>query len=351
MVMTVRLSVAVACAGAVALAGAGCTGEPAPGAGSPRTATAAAPTTAVAARPRIGAWHHLVYDARLGGVVLVNGGPEEGHPADAALELWHWDGRTWRTLHPTGGEAPRWRNFAAVTYDSDRSVLIVHGGLQGRGQPLDETWEWDGQRWRRFAANGPGGREGAKLAYDAARRLAVLVGGANAAGAGDGTWGWDGAAWRRLAGAGGPSARFPGLLEYDAARRTVVLFGGHPVDGPQALGDTWLWDGTRWRAAKPPTTPGPRFNVGATFHPGLGRLVQVAGADGNAMDGDMWTWDGATWAKLPDSGLPPRQAAGLAYDPRRERLVLTGGLDRPGTAARLQDVWEWDGTRFAQVLP
>jgi hypothetical protein len=117
------------------------------------------------------------------------------------------------------------------------------------------------------------------------------------------------------------------------------------------LADTWLWDGARWRAAKPPTTPGPRFNMAATFHPGLGRLIQVAGADGTVMYGDVWTWNGTTWTRLPDSGLPPRQAVGLAYDIRRDRLVLTGGLDQPGTAARLQDVWEWDGTRFTQVLP
>jgi hypothetical protein len=106
----------------------------------------------------------------------------------------------------------------------------------------------------------------------------------------------------------------------------------------------------RWWAAIPLATPPARFNMAATFHSGLGRLVQVAGADEQGMSSDLWTWDGATWAKLPDSGLPPRQAVGLAYDASRDRLVLTGGLDQPGTAARLQDVWEWDRTRFIQVL-
>ena len=145
--------------GAVALVGVGCgSAAPAPDGGG-RT-----PSASAAVRPTIGAWHHLVYDARLGAVVLVNGAPERGLPADAPLELWSWDGRAWRRLDPGGGEVPRWRNFAAVAYDTDRSVLIVHGGLQGEGRPLDETWEWDGQRWRRFPADGPttgpGGREG-----------------------------------------------------------------------------------------------------------------------------------------------------------------------------------------------
>jgi hypothetical protein len=335
--------------GAVALVGVGCgSAAPAPDGGG-RT-----PSASAAVRPTIGAWHHLVYDARLGAVVLVNGAPERGLPADAPLELWSWDGRAWRRLDPGGGEVPRWRNFAAVAYDTDRSVLIVHGGLQGQGSPLDETWEWDGQRWRRYPgggpAEGPGGREGARLAYDAARRLAVLVGGVSAAGATDESWGWDGTTWRRLSGTG-PGTRFPGLLEYDPEHRTVVLYGGHGIDGPTALSDTWLWDGGRWRPAAPPASPGPRVNVAATFHAGLRRLVQVAGADDARMNGDLWTWDGAAWTRLPDSGLPPRQAVGLAYDQRRDRLVLTGGLDRPGTADRLQDVWEWDGARFTRVLP
>jgi hypothetical protein len=343
--MSVRRNLAFVCVGALALAGCS-SGSPPPDAGPPPTTT---PATAVAARPTIGASHHLVYDARAGAVVLVNGAAEQGHPADAPLELWSWDGQTWRRLTPVDGQSPRWRNFAAVAYDTDRSVLIVHGGLQGRGQPLDETWEWDGQRWRRFAADGPGGREGAKLTYDAGRKLTVLIGGVGAAGASDATWGWNGATWRRLATAG-PGTRFPGLMEYDAARRSVVLYGGHPVDGPVQLADTWTWDGRRWRDVTPTTAPGPKFNMGTTFHPKLGRIVLAAGADGAGMYGEMWTWDGAAWTKLPDSGLPPRSGVGLAYDPARDRLVLTGGLDQPGTATRMQDVWEWDGTRFSQVL-
>jgi hypothetical protein len=57
----------------------------------------------------------------------------------------------------------------------------------------------------------------------------------------------------------------------------------------------------------------------------------------------MWAWDGSAWARIETSGQPNRQAHGVAYNGRRQRLVLTGGLDRPGSAARYQDVWEWDG--------
>jgi hypothetical protein len=82
----------------------------------------------------IGQWHDLVYHERLGTTILVNGGPEQSTDPDTALELWSWDGKAWRRLSgggPAGADAPRWRNFAATAYDSDRGVLIVHGGLQG----------------------------------------------------------------------------------------------------------------------------------------------------------------------------------------------------------------------------
>jgi hypothetical protein len=115
------------------------------------------------ARPTIGQWHDLVYHERLGATILVNGGPERATGADEALELWSWDGSSWRRRTgggPAGADAPRWRNFAATAYDSDRGVLIIHGGLQGRGALLPETWEWDGTNWRSSTARDRVGARG-----------------------------------------------------------------------------------------------------------------------------------------------------------------------------------------------
>jgi len=334
------------------LALAGCTAVPSPTPSLTPTPTAA-PTTATATQPTIGSWHALVYHARLGMSVLVNGGPDSGGAPEAPLELWGWNGRVWRQLSGAGplkpGE-PRWRNFASVAYDTDRGVLVVHGGLQGRGQPLDETWEWDGQTWRGLSGALSKGREGAGMAYDAARRLTVLVGGFDGTDIRTDTWGWDGTTWRRLA-EDGPSARFPGLVAYDPVRSVVVLYGGHAVEGPAALGDTWLWNGQSWRRVIGQSPPGPRVNVGGAFHTRLGQLVLVGGGSSPSTMDDMWAWNGTTWTRLPTSGVPQRQAFGLAYDATRDRLVLTGGLDQPGRAARYQDVWEWDGTRFAEARP
>jgi hypothetical protein len=304
-----------------------------------------APTPPTAARPVLGAWHALVYHDRLESAVLVNGGPERGKPADEPLELWRWDGAAWHRLDE--GDGPPWRNYAAVAYDTDRQVLVLHGGLQGRDATFDETWEWDGRAWRRAAGPGPGPREGAAMAYDPSRKETVLVGGGDAAGPKGDTWGWNGTAWRRLA-TTGPDARFPGPLVFDEVRAELVLYGGHVLVEPGARADTWLWNGRAWRLADRDSPPGRRVNAAAAFHRPSGQVVMVGGSDLDTNLDELWGWDGRAWRRLPEAGLPRRQASGLAYDARRDRLVLTGGLDRPGTEQRLQDVWEWDGTTFTR---
>jgi hypothetical protein len=321
------------------LAVAGCTSAP---------TTAPTPTTSAAEAPVIGAWHELVYHERLGVTVLVNGGPESGQAAQAPLELWSWDGSSWRLLSRDG---PPWRNFAGTAYDSDRGVLIVHGGLQSGGEHLDETWEWDGQSWQRFdaGAGGPGGREGAGLAYDPVRKVTVLYGGGDGDEVQSDTWLWNGSTWRRLD-VVAPPPRFASFMEFDPVRGAVVLYGGHSVaGGPIALADTWLWDGTAWLSVDTDSPPGPRVNAPATFHTGLGQLLMVGGGDGESTLDDIWAWDGTAWTRIAENALPPRQAVGLAYDANRDVVVLTGGLDRPGTPDRYQDVWEWRETAFVNV--
>ncbi|MCI0686840.1 MAG: hypothetical protein L0Y54_06340 [Sporichthyaceae bacterium] len=80
-------------------------------------------------------------------------------------------------------------------------------------------------------------------------------------------------------------------------------------------------------------------------------LLVAGGSEAGTLD-DIWSWDGSSWTRLAEHALPPRQAHGLAYDSRREVVVLTGGLDQPGTAARHQDVWESAGPDgFERVYP
>jgi hypothetical protein len=64
-----------------------------------------------------------------------------------------------------------------------------------------ETWTWDGVTWTRHApAATPPPRDGAGLAFDAARGMVVMGGGWSVVQNDDAasTWGWDGANWTLL---------------------------------------------------------------------------------------------------------------------------------------------------------
>jgi hypothetical protein len=291
-----------------------------------------------------GNWHELVFHERLGQIVLLNGGPEQGKPASDPLEVWGWTGRGWDLLSvdPTG---PAWRNFAAAAYDSARGVLVLFGGLQTPDVNFEETWEWDGAAWTRHDVPGPGAREGPGMTYDAVRQRVVLFGGAQGGRVLSDTWTWDGATWAQLSEAG-PAPRYPGGFAFDAVRGRVLLFGGHEVTPSQfnTYGDTWEWDGAAWTQASS-VGPTPRDGARAAFDAQRGQVVLFGGIQIEPairfLD-DTWVWDGVTWAAAAGSGPPGRGHHAMAYDPIGERVLVFGGSDGPGPSLR-RDTWAWDG--------
>jgi hypothetical protein len=64
---------------------------------------------------------------------------------------------------------------------------------------------------------------------------------------------------------------------------------------------------------------------------------------------DTWLWrDG--WTQLETPTAPtPRNAPAIAFDSKRQVLVLVGGIDRPGGTQRL-DVWELGADGWREVM-
>jgi outer membrane protein assembly factor BamB len=291
-----------------------------------------------------GQWSAMVYHEGLEQIVLVNGGPEEGKPADEPLELWGWNGEMWTLIDNSG---PVWRNWAGVAYDNDRDVLVVHGGAQANNEYFDETWEWDGQSWTQHDGEGPGGREGAGMVYDSGRARVVLYGGAVAGPeiVGD-TWEWDGQTWVPVA-ASEPPARFPAGTVYDPIRQQLLIYGGHDVRTSEEipfLHDFWAWDGAEWREL-PLTEPNPGIRVATSlvFDPVTEELLMFGGADLDTFRSDLWGWDGRQWTLISyETGMPVRSGFNIvAYDPGRDVFVMFGGVGRPGGEV-VGETWEWD---------
>jgi hypothetical protein len=282
--------------------------------------------------------HHAVaYDARSERVVMYGGATNEGQTLD---DLWSWDGRQWTllgrsvpssghllftdadgTLVLAGGtlgitapwsdtgwtavmQEPR-RSGAAGTQDVPRGRFVMHGGSAEPGQTLGDTLEFDRNSWRRVALSGPPSRMSGSMAFDSARAVSVLFGGAafDPARRFDDLWEWDGVRWRQPEiSSERPAGRSSAAMAYDSARREIVLFGG--FDGERrSLADTWLWNGSRWRRAEVEGPPA-RHETYMAFDAARGVVVLFGGDSDTESLGDTWEWDGSRWTRCDMPSTP-----------------------------------------------
>lgn len=301
----------------------------------------------------------LYYDPERERVVLVNGAPESG-PA-RPTELWAWDGSSWTLLDDDGPEA---RNYGAVGYDPERGVLVMHGGQSSSGVSFDETVEWNGETWSTAASgDGPGPREGPGFTWDPGSDRMLLFGGAENGTLHGDTWTWSGTAWEQIA-VSGPRPRFVNLMaEYrnpplapgEPSGGYVLLQGGHWVEGDDGgnLEDTWQWDGEIWTELDG-AGPGPRVNSPGAFDERLDGIVMFGGGNGETEGtgtNDTWLWAGiGGWTQLATPTAPSRRNAhGLAFDSKRQVLVLVGGIERAG-GEQVLDVWEYGPDGWDEVM-
>ncbi|MBI3891679.1 MAG: hypothetical protein HY303_09145, partial [Candidatus Wallbacteria bacterium] len=266
---------------------------------------------------------------------------------------------TWRKVNAV--ERLMRRGNHAMAYDSDRGRTVVFGGSYGPDR-LRDTWEFDGSAWLDVTPKdsaSPKGRMGASMAYDAVRHRTVLFGGSSAKGALRDTWEWDGSQWLDATPAGpSPSRRSNHTMAFDPSRGRVVLFGGVDDVGSNlgTVGDTWEWDGTTWAQKSPPggTSPQPRYKHAMAFAGSRGRVVLFGGynPDLGAYFGDLWEWDGTSWADVsPPTGPSGRIPSAMAWDGGRNRLVLHGcfTVDPQVGGMVPQDTWEWDGSQWLDL--
>jgi hypothetical protein len=141
------------------------------------------------------AHHAMVYDSKRQRVVLWGGFTSANQRIG---DVWEWDGVKWTRI-PTSGPAPSPRSHHRLAYDAARGVTVMFGG----GDRSAETWTWDGTAWRQHSVSGPSGRYMQAMAYDARRQKVVLFGGSGREGVPpygylNDTWEWDGERWQRV---------------------------------------------------------------------------------------------------------------------------------------------------------
>jgi hypothetical protein len=232
----------------------------------------------------------------------------------------------------------------AMAFDSARRRAVLFGGIGG--SLLDETWEWDGRNWRRLVVSAPAARFTHAMAFDSGRNRTVLFGGFSSTSNAffNDTWDWDGATWTQLSPFTRPPVRRHHALAYDSARRRIVLFGGFST--VQNYGDTWEFDGNNWTQRFPAAAPAARWGHAMAFDVARGRVVLFGGVAA-ASFADTWEWDGSNWIqRTPATSPSARNQFAMAYDPTRGKTVLFGSGVAP-----MDETWEWDGNNWSRRTP
>ncbi|MEM7205342.1 MAG: kelch repeat-containing protein [Planctomycetota bacterium] len=285
--------------------------------------------------------HAMVFDPVQERVLLC------GAPAiqDGGVSVWEWQGQSWLPVTVLGG--PSRRSRPGVAFDARRRLLVLFGGLDAAtGEPLDDTWEWNGRTWREVASGlRPSGRTGHHMVYDETRGRVVLYG-ARQPDVKTDVWEWDGVQWIERTPAQSPPPELVPAMAYDSWRRRVVVHGGTGTSGP---GQTWEWDGTMWELRAVTGPPG-RTGHELFFDVTLGQTVLVGGSDGVDPDldgyaGTVWEWGGHVWSERAMTSAPVlRDDARVAFDPVGRVAVLFGGrlgdLDQGDTWELLGNEWQ-----------
>jgi len=212
--------------------------------------------------------------------------------------------------------------------------------------------------WQQLSpAQHPSSRVYATAAATGQGSQVLMFGGKDSSGnaLGD-TWLWDGSNWQQLVLEASPPARWGGSMF--AMQGKVFLFGGY--NGTTYLNDVWYWTpgASTWTPFT--TAPPPRAFAEAAANPVSNTAVLFGGYNGASYLADTWTFNGTTWSQKSPATVPAgRSNSAVAYDYASGSIIMFGGVAAattlPGgivTSTQLMgDTWSWDGSTWTQLSP
>lgn len=272
------------------------------------------------ARPAARWMHTTVYDPASDRVILFGGGLGVSSPC--ANDLWALANSSmragasrWHRIGTPGG-MPEPRAEHGAVYLAGARRMIVFGGHDCIARRMSDTWvlvalESGAPRWRRLATHGPSPppRSHPAMVYDAAADRVLLYAGMGSENEIlDDVWelspaSSDTATWRelRIAARARPRIFLP-RAAWDRVSRQMIVFGSEsaPSGADTSRCEVWFLRGdaagwVTWSQAPPfRRQPGPRNSAGLAYAPARDRLIVLGGEGQGSRYSDMWVFMNAT---------------------------------------------------------
>lgn len=109
-----------------------------------------------------------------------------------------------------------------------------------------------------------------------------------------------------------------------------------------------------WRLLVPAHSPGNRGYAAVAYDTKRQRAVLFGGiavwrGNETVYDSSTWEWDGQDWHEMKPAISPPgRFLSAMAYDEISGTVIMYGGKNQNGSLA---DLWSWDGQNWKQLCP
>ena len=277
-------------------------------------------------------------------------------PPQALQQTWAFRNGAWSQRTP--GVAPPGRTRHAMVFMPNRQIVVLFGGLDAQGSPLNDLWRYDGTNWSTtYHANAPAARADAAMGCAEQwpttgndSRVHVFGGWSPVLGDLGDHWSWElQSGWQQHTAPGGPSPRrgaamataFSPLPQPIGSGYRLLVHGGR--DATTVFADSWILapDLSPWSWIALPQAAGPARSGHRLVRPEWsGQTFLLGGRDASgAVTGDAWRFDGTRWIDVPvPATVPAVDAPAVAWDAGRERLVRIGGL---GSSSTVTDA-QWD---------
>lgn len=311
-------------------------------------------------RPRYGA--SLAYDRDRGRAIVYGGQAKDDLCSDSWIA--HLDGAPRWEL---ASGSPRGRTRATMVFDVARDRPILFGGYAAFFSVLGYTWvfgdvfAYSSCGWRPLTAEPGPARADHSSILDPDRDRMVVFGGTDLGTVFNDVWSLslgDPVVWERLTPVGDPPpARRRHTAVLDPGRARMIVFGGFGENG--FLNDTWaltLEPTPSWERILPlGEAPPARLAHAAIYDPVRDRMVIYGGggAAGNLVD--IWALKltgEPRWFRLNPGGTAPAFSdVEAAYDPDRDRMVLTAGYFGQMSSVEFSPTLSWRSLSPGGIAP